>query len=90
MNMYINLSSSAQGPGHIWPGFFECLQLNNFLSKNNVRKIAFPEVFSLPVLLQDIPPTMMRFWLIIKKYQKSKSPGHMRPGPWKSCHSREE
>ncbi len=32
----------------------------------------------------------LSFTVILPKYQKSKSPGHMRPGPWKSCHPREE
>jgi hypothetical protein len=26
------------GPGHMWPGFFECLQLKNILSKKNYEK----------------------------------------------------
>jgi hypothetical protein len=31
------------GPGHMRPGFFECLQLKNLLSKKNLKKIVFLE-----------------------------------------------
>jgi hypothetical protein len=46
-------------------------------------------VFSI-FLLQDFPPTIAPFLLIMQKEQKSENPGHMRPRPWKSCHPREE
>jgi hypothetical protein len=55
--------------------------------KNSEKNCILGEVFSLQVLLQDFLPTMMLFSLLQKKYQKFKCPGHMRPGPWKSCHN---
>ncbi len=36
------------GPCHMWPGFFECLQLKNLLSKKNLKKLySWRSVFSI-------------------------------------------
>jgi hypothetical protein len=54
----------------MWPGFFECLQLKNLLSKKIGKNCIPGEVFSLYFLLQDFPPTMMPFWLFLQKGKK--------------------
>jgi hypothetical protein len=74
----------------IYDLLFCMLTAQKSLKKKDSDKNRIPlEVFSLHVLLQDFPPKMMHFDYC-KKVQKSESPGHVRPGLWKSCHPREE
>jgi hypothetical protein len=55
------------------------------LKQKNLEKIVFFIFFA-----SGLPRTMMPFfYLFCKKYKKSENAGHMRPGPWKSCHPRE-
>ncbi len=55
----------------MWSGFFECLEPKNVLGAKNSLKNWIPgEVFSLYFLLQDLPPTVMPFWLIPQKVPK--------------------
>ncbi len=71
--------------------FFECLQLTNLLSKKFMRKIIFlKKCFLYIFCFRTFPLKLCLFDLLQKKYQKSKSPGHVRPRSWKSCHPREE
>jgi hypothetical protein len=78
-------------PGHMKPGFSECLQLKNFLSKTILKKIVFLEkCFLYNFCFRTFPLQWCLFYLFCKKYKKSKNAGHMRPGLWKSCHPKEE
>ncbi len=64
------LNPIFHGPGHMWPGFFECLKLKNLLNKKILKFFySYSSVFSI-FSLQDFPPTMMPFWLILQKVQK--------------------
>ncbi len=75
----------------MWPGFFECLQLKNFLSKKNMKKIVFLEKCFLYIFcFRTFPLQWCLSDLFCKKEKQSENAGHMRPGPWKSWHPREE
>ncbi len=75
------------GPGHMWPGFFECLQLKNFLSKKNLKKLySWRSVFSIFFASGLSPYDDAFLTYSAKRKQKSENAGHMRPGPWKSCY----
>jgi hypothetical protein len=55
------------------------------LKQKNSEKIVFFIFFA-----SGLPSTMMPFFTYSAKiYKKSENAGHMRPGPWKSCHPRE-
>ncbi len=67
----VRINLIFHGPGHVWPGFFECLQLKNLLSEKILTKLYSWRSFSLYFLLQDSPPTMMPIWPIPQKVQKN-------------------
>jgi hypothetical protein len=49
-----------------------------------IKLYSWRSVFSF--FASGLSPYNDAFYLFYKKFKKSENPGHMRPGPWKSCH----
>jgi hypothetical protein len=84
---FFNLSSTAQVICDL--AFWNAYSSKSLKQKNLKKLCSWRSVFSI-FFAWGLSPYNDAFLTYSAKSKKSKNAGHIRPGPWKSCHPREE
>ncbi len=82
----ITLSSMAQLICD--PAFLNAYRSKSFKWKNSEKIVFLEKCFLYIFCFRTFLQQWCLFDLFHKNYHKSENPGHIRPGPWKSCHPR--